>query len=560
MMQDELTFAEEFGLSWYCCGPTVYSHSHLGHGRCYVTFDAIRNTLENWFKVPTRYWMNITDIDDKIIAGAIQQRIDHRELSALWEADFLHKMDALNVRRPDKLLRVSQHIPEIIDYIQKIISNQYAYSEAGSVYFDLQKFQSDGHQYCRLLNSASQQASALEASNLQITEKRHQADFALWKSSKPGEPYWHSPWGKGRPGWHIECSAIIQTYLQENQKLDLHTGGSDLKFPHHSNEIAQGEAHDCSHNWVNFFLHVAPLTISGLKMSKSLKNFITLEEALSEASGEELRLLFLHHHYSKVMQYNPEGSVLEARAIWNSLISSVRQINKRISTSGYHKDLWDSRMQATAEHLQQVRLKIDSLLRNDFDFPAVIKELGILAKYVSEQAQGADTHPDELRQGRALIIAIADGVLGLKIWEKSQLPTLSASQSETLLQDFVGYREGVLQAVRNKDVTEVFRLSDTVRDQILPSYGVRIEDDKKTPDKKQTLVQPATEAAENKKLEADLQSTKRTSLFESPKYAKFKIGTIGSDGLPELDTAGKPFPPKVLERFKRDLQSHSGKS
>src|SRR3990167_489617 len=223
--QEELTFSEKHGLSWYCCGPTVYSHSHLGHWRCYVTFDAIRNTLTNWFKVPTNYWMNITDIDDKIINKASELGQDHRVVSSKWEKDFFEQMNLLNVKRPDQVLRVSQHVPEIIDYIERIISNSFAYLAGGSVYFDVQRFKAQGFDYCKLVPSAFQENLAADLTNVSSAGKRNPADFALWKAAKLGEPSWHSPWGRGRPGWHIECSAIIQTCLKEGQQLDLHTGG-----------------------------------------------------------------------------------------------------------------------------------------------------------------------------------------------------------------------------------------------------------------------------------------------------------------------------------------------
>lgn len=187
-------------------------------------------------------------------------------------------MKELNVMSPNLVTRVSEYIPEIVSYIETIVQNGYAYqSSDGSVYFDVKKFELDGYQYCKLNPGAYKSDGNSQEDE---TTKRSKADFALWKSNKPGDPFWESPWGKGRPGWHIECSAMIQAALDKDQKLDIHSGGFDLKFPHHDNEIAQGEAHDCKQDWVKYFIHVAPLNIKGLKMSKSLKNFITIEEAL----------------------------------------------------------------------------------------------------------------------------------------------------------------------------------------------------------------------------------------------------------------------------------------
>merc|ERR1719354_420059 len=209
--------------------------------------------------------MNITNIDDKIINSARDQNIPFQELSNKWEADFFEVMDMIGVDPPDSITRVSEFMPEIVDYIAQIIKNGFAYESNGSVYFDVQAFiASDIHSYPKLKPLAAK--SALENPELTDTafgaDKKSPGDFALWKATKPGEPKWDSPWGPGRPGWHIECSAMASHAFGDLQ-MDIHAGGDDLKFPHHDNEMAQAEAHFNSEQWVNYFLHTGRLDISG---------------------------------------------------------------------------------------------------------------------------------------------------------------------------------------------------------------------------------------------------------------------------------------------------------
>ncbi len=211
------------------------------------------------------------------------------------------------------LTRVSEYVPEIIAFIQQIIANNYAYESNGSVYFNTVKFDtSPDHYYAKLVPEAFGDAKALDEGegaltdiNAEQQEKQNPTDFALWKRSKSGEPAWDSPWGMGRPGWHIECSAMCGAIF--GQQVDIHSGGSDLKFPHHDNEIAQSEAAFGNDNWVNFFLHSGHLHIQGCKMSKSLKNFITIKAALQKYTARQIRLLFLLHDWKGTLDYSDQG-------------------------------------------------------------------------------------------------------------------------------------------------------------------------------------------------------------------------------------------------------------
>ncbi|OWK17240.1 CARS, partial [Cervus elaphus hippelaphus] len=225
-------------------------------------------------------------------------------------SDWLDSLHGSEVLPPDVLTRVSEYVPEIVDFVQKIVDNGYGYASNGSVYFDTVKFaNSEGHSYGKLVPEAVGDQKALHegegdlsVSAERLSEKRSPNDFALWKASKPGEPSWPCPWGKGRPGWHIECSAMAGTLL--GASMDIHGGGFDLRFPHHDNELAQSEAYFENDYWVRYFLHTGHLTIAGCKMSKSLKNFITIKDALKKHSARQLRLAFLMHSWKDTLDYS----------------------------------------------------------------------------------------------------------------------------------------------------------------------------------------------------------------------------------------------------------------
>ena len=254
----------------------------MGHARSYVSFDILKRIMTDYFGYNVKLVMNITDIDDKIIRKALEENISFEELSRRYETEFFDDMRRLNVSLPESITRVSEFVPEIVAFIEKIIENGYAYESNGSVYFDVKKYSSEpNHTYAKLeptsVNNKEKMAEGEGVlTNSETTEKRGDADFALWKKSKPDEPKWPSKWGDGRPGWHIECSAMAASIFKK-YPIDIHTGGVDLRFPHHDNELAQSEAYYNCDNWINNFWHTGHLHIAGKKMSKSLKNFITIK-------------------------------------------------------------------------------------------------------------------------------------------------------------------------------------------------------------------------------------------------------------------------------------------
>ncbi|KAA0199558.1 hypothetical protein HAZT_HAZT007346 [Hyalella azteca] len=254
-----------------------------------------------------------------------------------FEKEYNQDMEKLNVLPPDVVTRVSEYVPEIIAFVEKIIENGFAYASNGSVYFDVAKFDAEPNQYyAKLVPEAYGNQAALQEGEGdlsvgadRLSEKRSPNDFALWKNSKPGEPAWPSPWGNGRPGWHIECSAMAGEVL--GSQVDIHSGGVDLKFPHHDNELAQSEAHYKCSQWITYFLHTGHLHIDGCKMSKSLKNFITIGDALKQHSASQLRVAFLLHHWKDTLDYSSntmEGARQYLKMVTEFMLSSKDVIRR----------------------------------------------------------------------------------------------------------------------------------------------------------------------------------------------------------------------------------------
>lgn len=250
-------------INWYHCGPTVYDVAHMGHARTYISLDILRRIFSDIFGYQIVQCQNITDIDDKIIIRSAERGIGFRELASQFEKEFFDDMARLGVRLPDLCTRVSEYIPEIIDFIDVLVKKGIAYEAAGSVYFSVQAFEEKGGRYGKLMPEQLGNSALLAEGEGALTsgeEKRAAADFVLWKKTKESrEPSWESPWGPGRPGWHIECSVMARSLTTDN--LDIHAGGVDLKFPHHENELAQSEAYSNSRQWVNYWLHTGHLNI-----------------------------------------------------------------------------------------------------------------------------------------------------------------------------------------------------------------------------------------------------------------------------------------------------------
>ncbi|XP_022446801.1 cysteine--tRNA ligase, cytoplasmic isoform X3 [Delphinapterus leucas] len=582
-------------VTWYCCGPTVYDASHMGHARSYISFDILRRVLRDYFKFDVFYCMNITDIDDKIIKRARQnylfeqyrekqpqavqlledvhaalqpfsaklretsdpdkrqmlerleravrlaaepleeparrglagEELDGRvqvlleeakdllsdwldsmhgsevsdnsifsKLPKFWEAEFHKDMEALNVLPPDVLTRVSEYVPEIVDFVRKIVDNGYGYVSNGSVYFDTVKFaNSEGHCYGKLVPEAVGDQKALQegegdlsVSAERLSEKRSPSDFALWKASKPGEPSWPCPWGKGRPGWHIECSAMAGTLL--GASMDLHGGGFDLRFPHHDNELAQSEAYFENDCWVRYFLHTGHLTIAGCKMSKSLKNFITIKDALKKHSARQLRLAFLTHSWKDALDYSADSmeAALRLEKLLNEFFLNVKDLLRAPVEVAGQFEKWEDKETELNKSFYDKKAAVHEALCDNVDTRAAMEEMRALVGQCNQYM--AARKAARRRPSRALLESIARYLTHmLKIFgaieEESSLgfpvggPGTSLNLEPTVmpyLQVLSEFREGVRRVAREHRVPEVLQLSDALRDDILPELGVRFED------------------------------------------------------------------------------------
>ncbi|MGH2544029.1 MAG: cysteine--tRNA ligase, partial [Ardenticatenaceae bacterium] len=293
----------------YICGPTVYDSAHIGHGMSYLVFDVVRRYLEHrGYRV--KHVQNFTDVEDKIINRSKETGEPWDEITRRYIEDFLTDMDALNVKRADVYPHASKEIRGIIEMIEGLIEKGYAYESEGDVYFRVQRDEDYGKLSHRRL--AEQQAGT-RVTDEERERKEHPLDFALWKAAKAGEPYWESPWGQGRPGWHIECSQMSLRYLGE--QIDLHGGGTDLIFPHHENEIAQSESYTGRAPFVKYWMHHGHLQVTGEKMSKSLKNFLTIQDFLQQHSADAFRLFVLTSHYRRPVTYTEESFAAAERAL-----------------------------------------------------------------------------------------------------------------------------------------------------------------------------------------------------------------------------------------------------
>jgi len=372
----------------YVCGVTPYAHCHIGHAMSYIIFDVIRRYLQ-FGGYEVKYVQNITDIDDKIIDRANQKGISTHELAEKYTNSYFEDMDALNIGQADIYPRATEEIPKIVEVIQGLIAKGYAYSAQGSVYFRVRSVADYGKLAHR--SSESMMAGArIEADE----EKEHPMDFALWKAAKPGEPWWDSPWGKGRPGWHIECSAMSLKYLGDT--LDIHGGGQDLIFPHHENEIAQSESFTGTKPFVKYWLHNGLVQLGEEKMSKSVGNLITIKEALEKYSPDAIRIFVVSSHYRSPLTYSEEA--LEAAE--NARERLVRVISRDDPTGGAGKAL----------DAEPYRKQFIEAMDDDFNTPQALGALFDLARAINEAADSGLS----ILKAQNVLSELARNVLGLK--------------------------------------------------------------------------------------------------------------------------------------------------
>ncbi len=399
------------GINLFVCGPTVYDHAHLGHAKSYIQFDVIVRYLR-YREYNVFYLQNITDIDDKILNRAQEAKKDWKEVKNEFEQSYLSDMQQLNCTSVDAYARATEYIKEIIGQIQRLQKKGIAYEIDDGVYFDISKFPGYGrlsHQNLELLRQHRIEPNP---------QKRNNGDFSLWKKHKLHEPAsaaWDSPWGRGRPGWHIEDTAITEKFF--GPQYDLHGGGMDLIFPHHEAEIAQMEALS-GKPLVKYWLHNGYLKVRGEKMSKSLKNFVTIKEALQQWGPMPLRFLFATTHYRDEINF-VEDSILAAKKGVEKLKNTLLNLNARIDALPKRKGKADTRfLQESKEHKKQFIKEMD----NDFNTPRAV---AILFELSSDVHQYLTNNPDCARQtlekAKALFLELAS-VFGFLLEETLEIP------------------------------------------------------------------------------------------------------------------------------------------
>jgi cysteinyl-tRNA synthetase len=426
---------EDNTVNMYVCGITPYAPSHLGHAMCAVVFDVIRRYLEyKGYKVT--FIQNFTDIDDKMIIAAHDEGIKVSELAERNIQAYLSELDRLNVLEASEYPRATEEIDSIIQVITDLIGKGYAYEISGDVYFRVKQDEDYGKLSRRNIDDL------LAGARLEIEEtKENPADFALWKSQKPREPAWDSPWGPGRPGWHIECTAMSLTYL--NNKIDIHGGGQDLVFPHHENEIAQSESYTGIEPFARYWMHNGTLGYGEEKMSKSLGNVFSIGEALKVFSPDAIRMFFLSSHYRTPLVFSSESVKGQQRAIerLKSAVTSNSGEGEVLKTSSY-------------------REKFEAAMDEDFNTPIAFSVIFDLARDINRESSNG------------LNVASAQDLLSELVKVLGITLETDNSKSDGDIAPYLDLLLEVREGLRNK---KQFELSDQIRDRLV-ELGVSIED------------------------------------------------------------------------------------
>ena len=450
---------EENKVRMYCCGITVYDYCHLGHARTCLVWDVVRRYLQ-WSGYEVNYIQNFTDIDDKILKRASQEGTSMEAVSEKYIAAYFEDMERLGVGKADAYPRATHTLDGIKRLVAELEQKGFAYPAEGDVYYSVQKFPEYGKLSGRKLEDMQVGASGrVDAEDPEAGKKHYPFDFALWKAAKKGEPAWDSPWGSGRPGWHIECSAMVRERLGET--IDIHVGGGDLTFPHHENEIAQSEA-VTGQPLANYWLHNGMIIVEGKKMSKSLGNFITIRELLDKYESMAVRLFILQTQYRKPVDFTEEA-LTTATNSWHTLKEGLlfgQQYGEELGFSGAD--------QIDEELVSRFKSAVD----DDFNFAGGLVVLFEIAKNLAKEGnilvhQGkiaADVQ--ELEQQWQTLIQLA-AILGFQAnfeQDSSKTDGLSDTEIDALVQQ----RN---QARSNKDYAQ----SDLIRDE-LQAQGITLID------------------------------------------------------------------------------------
>ena len=587
----------------------------MGHARTYLGFDIIRRILEDHFNYNVTLVMNITDLDDKIIQRANEQNITCEQLSRHFEAEFHQDMQELGVSPPNVLTRVTEYMDEIIPYIQTIVDKGLAYESNGSVYFHVSAFNSlDGMVCCKLAPEQANNSELLAEGEGKLTQdfvgdKRSPRDFALWKKSKEGEPKWDSPWGQGRPGWHIECSVMasdvfaqmaggnsVKDVVTKNRdlcRMDIHSGGVDLKFPHHDNEMAQAEAHSGCCQWVNYFVHSGHLHIKGFKMSKSLKNFITIRQALENNTSRQIRLCFLLHKYNAPMDYgdNTMSHAMSIEKVFVEFFHNVKAVLREGKITNVQR--WDVAARNFQNAVETAKIAVDDALKDDFDTPTCMSKLADLVKATNLYLEGCEA---ENRTPLNLVVLNAAKFI-TKIFKTFGLipensgveigfPVGGGADGEEkltpVLDALIDFRSAVREKARENDTKGILQECDQFRDDALPPLGIRLEDKTggksmwKLADPEELLKEKEQKEQEKKRKEAEKKAAaeekarkdamnkltpeefmKQLTLDDGTD--KLKYSKFDDTGIPTHFHDGEPLTKSQLKKANKEFQSQKKK-
>jgi len=456
-------------VTMYCCGVTVYDYCHLGHARSYITWDVVRRYLM-WQGYRVHYIQNFTDVDDKILNRAKSEESSMTAVAERYIQAYFEDIRRLNILDAEAYPRVSQNIPAIHQLIQELERKGHAYAVNGDVYYRVKSFPAYGKlSGCQLAQLRTGASGRVASNALADYPKQDLLDFALWKAAKPGEPAWDSPWGRGRPGWHIECSAMIYSLLGE--WIDVHGGGGDLVFPHHENEIAQSEA-VTGKPLARYWLHNGMVTMTGEKMSKSLGNFITIRQLLetklpalgdSKVDPMALRLLVLQAHYRKPIDFS-EAAITAAHQSWQTLRKGLLfglRYGKHLGWSSEHPDTTGDETALSSQPVKRFQVAMD----DDFNTAGGLAVLFELAKALRREGNRlahsgkTEISPQNLKQQWFTLIHLAQ-VLGLET-QPEVAPTSSChSVSEAVVANWVRQRQTARQS---GNFTEADRIRDRLR-------------------------------------------------------------------------------------------------
>lgn len=466
----------------YVCGPTVYNYVHIGNARTFIAFDVVRRYLL-WRGFEVTFVQNITDVDDKIIAKANEEGRPSAEVAAQYAEEFIADMRAAGVMDPDIRPKATEEIPEMIELIEELIAGGHAYAVEGDVYFSVRSFPAYGQLSGRNVDEMESGHRELRADSAGIEErKRDPLDFAVWKAAKPGEPSWSSPWGEGRPGWHIECSAMSRKYV--GLPFDIHGGGSDLVFPHHENECAQSEA-ACGCTFARYWMHAGMLQVNSEKMSKSLGNFKLLRDVLKTVDAAVLRFLMLQTHYRSPLDFSDER-LAEAASALGRIKNAVRNLDWLAGNAVDAPSPLDTH--ALTKSTRQAKVSFIGAMDDDFNTCKALGEIFDFIAEVNSQTTNKTISLSDVPSVRAARDLLKElmGVFGIEVAEDADADVRSQGyppEVVVLAADIAGYAgsdatqavDALLAARADARASKDWVRADAVRDGLC-GLGFVIED------------------------------------------------------------------------------------